>query len=146
MKKSLLVMHKILRLFANTLIVDDRHYLLNRDNLTQPIKMELYQKQKTLSEFFFAFLKSIWNFKHSPKKEDPHSWCISGNPASEKYGSINVKRAVFQRTLRPRTWHIRWNNIPIWRTAPLQNLLITVKVFVLVKVSFSNRKIPKTVC
>ena len=31
---------------VNTLIVDDKHYLLNRDNLTQPIQMQLYQKQK----------------------------------------------------------------------------------------------------
>ena len=52
-------MHKILRLFANTLTVDDKHYLLNRENLTQPIQMQLYQKQKTFSEFAFAFLKAI---------------------------------------------------------------------------------------
>ena len=72
-KKSLLVIHKILRLFVNTLIVDDKHYVLNRDNLTQPIQMQLSQKQKTFSEFFFAFLKSILNFKHLPKNDDPHS-------------------------------------------------------------------------
>ena len=67
------MIHKIIRLFANTLTVDDKHYLLNRDNLTQPIQMQLSQKQKTFSEFFFAFLKSILNFKHLPKKDDPHS-------------------------------------------------------------------------
>ena len=72
-KKSLLVIHKIQRLFVNTLTADDKHYLLNRDNLTQPIQMQLSQKQKTFSEFFFAFLKSILNFKHLPKKDDPHS-------------------------------------------------------------------------
>ena len=72
-KKSLLVIHKILRLFVNTLTVNDKHYLLNRDNLMQPIQMQLSQKQKTFSEFFFAFLKSILNFKHLPKKDDPHS-------------------------------------------------------------------------
>ena len=72
-KKSLLVIQKILTLFANRLIADDKHYLLNRDNLTQPIQMQLSQKQKTFSEFFFAFLKSILNFKHLPKKHDPHS-------------------------------------------------------------------------
>ena len=72
--RSLLVIHKILRLFANTLTVDDKHYLLNRDNLRQPIQMQLYQKQKQISEFFFfQFLKSILNFKHMPKKDDPHS-------------------------------------------------------------------------
>ena len=72
-KKSLLVIHKFLRLFASTLIVDDKHYLLNRDNLTQPIQMQLYQEEKIFSEFLFAFLKSIINFKHLQKKDDPHS-------------------------------------------------------------------------
>ena len=67
-KKSLLVIHKILRLFVNTLIVDDKHYLLNRDNLTQPIQMQLSQKQKTFPQFFFAFSKSILNLKRFPKK------------------------------------------------------------------------------
>ena len=67
------MINKILRLFVNTLAVNDKHYLLNRDNLTQPIQMQLSQKQKTFSEFFFAFLKSILNFKHLPKKDDPRS-------------------------------------------------------------------------
>ena len=65
--------------------VDEKQYLLNRDNLTQPIKMHLSQKQKTFSGFFFPFLKSILNFKHLPKKDLPCSWCISGNTGSEKY-------------------------------------------------------------
>ena len=73
MEKSLLVIYKILRLFVNTLTADDKHYLLNRDNLTQPIQIQLSQKQKIFSELFFAFLKSILNFKHFPKKDDPHS-------------------------------------------------------------------------
>ena len=67
------MIRKILRLFVNTLTVNDKHYLPNRDNLTQPIQIELSQKQKIFSEFFFAFLKSILNFKHLPKKDDPHS-------------------------------------------------------------------------
>ena len=37
---------KSLRLFDNTLPADDKHYLLNRDNLTQTIQMQLFQKQK----------------------------------------------------------------------------------------------------
>ena len=65
---SLLVTDKIVRLFVNTLPADEKHYLLNRDNLTQPIEIELYQKEKTISEFFLAFLKSILNFKHLLKK------------------------------------------------------------------------------
>ena len=67
------MIQKILRLFVNTLTVNDKDYLLNRDNLTQPIQMQLSQKQKTFSEFFFAFLKSILNFKHLPKNDDRHS-------------------------------------------------------------------------
>ena len=63
----------MLRLFVNTLTVDEKHYLLNRDNLTEPIQMQLSQKQKTFSEFSFSFLKSILNFRHLPKKDDPHS-------------------------------------------------------------------------
>ena len=65
---SLLVIEKIVRLFVNTLPADEKHYLLNRENLTQPIEIELYQKEKTISEFFLAFLKSILNFKHLLKK------------------------------------------------------------------------------
>ena len=67
--------HKILRLFVNTLTVDENHYLLNRDNLTQTIQMQLPEKQKTFSNFFFFFaiLKSILNFKHLPKRDDPHT-------------------------------------------------------------------------
>ena len=28
-------------MFVNALTADDKHYLLNRDNLTQPIQMQL---------------------------------------------------------------------------------------------------------
>ena len=80
------MIHKILRLFFNTLTVKDKHYMLNRDNLTQPIQIQLSQREKTFCEFFFTFLKSILHFKHLQKKGDPHSLCISGNIGSEKYG------------------------------------------------------------
>ena len=67
------MIHKILWLFVNTLTVDERHYLLNRDNLTQPIQIQLSKKQKTFSQISFAFLNSLLNFKHFRKKDDPHS-------------------------------------------------------------------------
>ena len=72
-KKSVLVIHKILRLFLNTLTVDGKHYLVTRDNLTQTIKIQLSQKQNNFCEFFFLFLKTMFNFKHIPKKDDPPS-------------------------------------------------------------------------
>ena len=65
---------KISRLFLNTLSVDSKYSLLNRDNLMQPIQMQVSPKQKTFSEFFSAFLKSKLNFEDFQKKKDePHS-------------------------------------------------------------------------
>ena len=55
-KKSLLVTCKISRLFINKLSADDKYSLFNRDNLTQPIQMQLSGKEKTFSEFFSAFV------------------------------------------------------------------------------------------
>ena len=48
-------------------------------------KSLLYDKQNPQA-VFFAFLKYILNFKHLPKKGDPHSRCVSGNTDCEKYG------------------------------------------------------------
>ena len=53
--------------------VDDKHYLLPRDNLTQPIQMQLSQKQKKFDQLFLPFLKFILSFKHFPTKDDGHS-------------------------------------------------------------------------
>ena len=67
------MIQKILRLFVNTLTVDDKHYLLNRDNLTKTIQMQLSKKQKTFSEINFAFLNSLLNFTHLIKIDHRHS-------------------------------------------------------------------------
>ena len=64
----MLVLCKILGLFVNTLTDDDKQSLLYRDNLTQPIKILLSQKQKTFFQFFSTFLKSTLNFEHFQKK------------------------------------------------------------------------------
>ena len=74
MKKALLVIYKILRLFVKTLTADDdKHYLFKRDNLMEPIQMQLSQKQNTFSQFTLSILKSILNLKYFPKKKNPHS-------------------------------------------------------------------------
>ena len=50
MKKALL------RLFVKTLTAhDDKHYLFNRDNLTEPIQMQLSQKQINFLNTFLHF-------------------------------------------------------------------------------------------
>ena len=76
-KNSLLVICKRLRLFVNTMTAVDKCSLPNRDNLMQPIQMQLFQKLKTFSEFFPAFSKSKVNFEHFRKKDDAHSLLIS---------------------------------------------------------------------
>ena len=66
-------MHKMLGLFVNELTVDDKDYLLTRDNLTQTIQIQLSEKEKTFLEFFLAFLKSVLNFINLTRKDDPRS-------------------------------------------------------------------------
>ena len=80
----MLVLCKILRLFINTLTTDDKYSLLNKENLTQPIQILLYQKDWTFSQIFSSFLKSTFNFEHFQKKDDPHSRCVSEITVSEK--------------------------------------------------------------
>ena len=55
-------------MFVYTLTPDDKYSLLNRDNLTQPIRTQLSLKQKAFSQFFLAFSKSTLNFEHFQKK------------------------------------------------------------------------------
>ena len=55
-------------MFVNILTADDKYSLLNRDNLRQPIQMQLSPKQKTFSQFLSTILKSILKLKHFQKK------------------------------------------------------------------------------
>ena len=92
-KKSLLLTWKILGLLVNTLAVDEKYPVLNRDNLTIPIQMQLSQKQKTFSEFFAAFLKFRLNFKYFERKYYPHRFFIS-----EITDSKNVIRKMSKKS------------------------------------------------
>ena len=71
---SLLVTHKSLSLFVNTLTADDKYSLLNKDNLEQPINMQLTTKKKkkkkknAISHLLIAFLESRSKSKHFEKK------------------------------------------------------------------------------
>ena len=55
---------QILALLVKTLTEDEKYSVVNRENLTQPIQMQLSKKQKTFSEFFPKFSKSRLNFEH----------------------------------------------------------------------------------
>ena len=58
---------------VNTFTANDKYSLLYRDNLTQPRLLQLSQKQKFVSQFFSAVLKSRLNLEHFQKKDDPHT-------------------------------------------------------------------------
>ena len=60
-------LRKILKLFVKTLTVNDKHSLLNGENLKQPIYMILCHKKRTFSSIFFVHLKSILNFQNFHK-------------------------------------------------------------------------------
>ena len=68
----------------------DKCSLPNRDNLMQPIDMQLSQKLNTFSRFFPALSKSSLNFEHFQKKDDAHSLFICGATACEKRVYIYV--------------------------------------------------------
>ena len=73
-KKSLLVICEILGLFVNTLTADDKYSRMSRDNLTQPIKMQLlkiviitsdhkstthYRQWQAIQKFVYFFSKTF---------------------------------------------------------------------------------------
>ena len=82
-KKSLLLTCKMLRLLVNTLAANNMYLVLDKDNLTLPIQIQLSQKQNIFSLFFATFSKSTINFEYFEKKDDVHSFCISEITDSE---------------------------------------------------------------
>ena len=54
-KKSLLLTCQILGLLVNILAADEKYPVLNRDNLTIPIEMQLSRKQKLFLNFLLHF-------------------------------------------------------------------------------------------
>ena len=67
----------------NTFAAYEKYIVLNRDNLTIPIQMQLSQKHKTFAQTLDQFLKFILNFKYFETKYDPHRFCISENTDAE---------------------------------------------------------------
>ena len=58
--------------------------------------MTLSHKQKTLWEFFAAFLKFRLNFKHFQKKDHPHKVCIVEVTDSENVFRKMSKKSRFR--------------------------------------------------
>ena len=82
--------YEILRPFVNGLTVDDKYSSTNMKNLPQQFQTPLSHKQKTFSEFFFAFLKCAWNLEHFQKKDEYPSLIISEILDAERRGYLTV--------------------------------------------------------
>ena len=54
-------------MFVNILTANDKYSLLNRDDLSQPIQMQVSQKEKKFSQFVSEVLQAILHFKHFQK-------------------------------------------------------------------------------
>ena len=70
-KKSLLVICQTLRLFFNTMTAVGKCSLPNRDNLMQPIHMQLSQKLKTFFSIFSCIFKisvKFWTFSKKRRR------------------------------------------------------------------------------
>ena len=59
---------KILIAFANTSNANDKSCVCNRENLPQPIQLQLSKNENSFSHFFTAYLTSTSNFQHFEKK------------------------------------------------------------------------------
>ena len=84
---------KILELLVNILISDDQYSLLNRENLAQPIKMQLSnqkKKKEALSKFFTAFLKARSNSTHLKKTDEVQRLYIFRITDCERRGQVSV--------------------------------------------------------
>ena len=53
--KFLLLICQVLRMFVKIWTADDKCFLLNRNKLRQKIQIQVSEKQKTFSQFFYQF-------------------------------------------------------------------------------------------
>ena len=67
---SPLVWREILRVFVDTLTVNDKYLVQLCKNLQLQLQMQLSEKPKKFSEFFVPFMQSTSNCKHF----EPKGW------------------------------------------------------------------------
>ena len=88
--KSALFKFEILGLIVNRLTADDKYSRRNIQNLTQELQTAISQKQKTFSETYITYLKSITNSEAFAKKVEAASLSICEIIDAEKSGYLNV--------------------------------------------------------
>ena len=91
-KKSLLLICKISRLFPNTLSSDGKYSLFKRDNLTQPIQMQLSRKEKIFLNFFVHFWYLIEILNISQKKKFRNISVVRRRVFSDNKQYLNIMK------------------------------------------------------
>ena len=91
-KKSLLLICKISRLFPNTLSADGKYSLFKRDNLTQPIQMQLSRKEKIFLNFFLHFWYLIEILNISKKKKFRNISVVRRRVFSDNKQYLNIMK------------------------------------------------------
>ena len=99
-KKPALVRSKILGLFVNTLTAEYTYSGRNMQALTRQVQTPLSLKQKSIYQFFIAFLKSTWNGEHFQKKGECSSLSISEIIDSKRGGYLSAWKALLQNSFR----------------------------------------------
>ena len=69
---------------------DDKYSRRIMLNFMQQLEAPLYQKQKTFSRLFLAFLKCALNLEHLGKKDEYPSLIISKIIDTERGGYLNI--------------------------------------------------------
>ena len=90
----------MLGLFVNTLTAEYMYSGRNMQTFRQEVQTPLSLKQKTLSGFFIAFLKSTWNGEHFQKKGECSSLSISEIIDSKRGGYLSAWKALLQNIFR----------------------------------------------
>ena len=85
-----LVRFVILTLFLETITSDEKISHHNRYKFGEQIQLQLSEQSKSLSLFFFAFLKLTSNSEYFEGKEESHSLSISEINDSERVCYLNV--------------------------------------------------------
>ena len=105
---------------CNTLAADGKYPVLNRDNLTIPIQIQLSQKRNTFSQFVATFWKSRLHFKYFEKKKITLiDFVFSKLRTPKTYSDKCLKRPVSEN---PSTSNIA--NVEIRIRSPLSYSLI----------------------
>ena len=97
-----------------------KYPVLNRENLTILMQIELSQKQITLCEFFAVFLKFRLNYEYFEKKYDPHRFCVSEITESKTWSHKCLKSSVSEDastsnlvTLNKHCWNLHHSTFKI---------------------------------